>query len=70
MVISDKHDTKTEGHASIAKDSTKKSAYYKALLAAKNICTNNEPGNVEEARGRPDWQKWKDTMDEELNSLE
>src|SRR5258706_5891574 len=48
----------------------RKSAYCEALLAAGNTLLHNEPGNVNNARQKPDWQKWKAAMQEELESLE
>jgi len=48
----------------------RKSAYCEALLAAGNTLLHNEPANVNDARQKPDWQKWKAAMQEELESLE
>jgi len=48
----------------------RKSAYCEVLLAAGNTLLHNEPANVNDARQKPDWQKWKAVMQEELESLE
>ena len=48
----------------------RKYAYQEALLAAGDTNLHNEPMDVKDAQGRPDWSKWKTAMQEELNSLE
>src|SRR5258706_6805916 len=48
----------------------RKSAYCEVLLAAGNTLLHNEPANVNDARQKPDWQKWKAAMQEELKLLE
>src|SRR6266853_5580894 len=45
-------------------------AYYEALLAAESTNLHNEPIDVNDAKQRPDWSKWKAAMQEELDSLE
>jgi len=48
----------------------RKYAYYEALLVAENTHLHNEPIDVNEAKQRPDWPKWKTAMQEELDSLD
>ena len=48
----------------------RKYAYYEALLVAENTHLHNEPIDVNEAKRRPDWPKWKTAMQEELDSLD
>ena len=48
----------------------RKYAYCKALLVAENTHLHNEPIDVNEAKRRPDWLKWKAAMQEELDSLD
>ena len=53
-----------------AAESARKHAYYKALLGAENAHLHNEPVDVNDTKGRPDWLEWKRAMQEELDSLE
>ena len=48
----------------------RKYAYYEALMVAENTHLHNELIDVNEAKQRPDWKKWKATMQEELDSLD
>jgi len=48
----------------------RKYAYYEALLVAENTHLHNEPIDVNEAKRRPNWPKWKTAMQEELDSLD
>ena len=48
----------------------RKYAYYEVLLAAETTHLHNKPIDVNDAKQRPDWQKWKAAMHEELESLE
>ncbi len=48
----------------------RKRAYCEALLATKSTNLHNEPTDVNNAKQKPDWQKWKTAMQEELNSLD
>ena len=47
----------------------RKCAYYEALLAAESTHLHNEPVDVNDAKRKPDWLKWKAAMQEELESL-
>ncbi len=71
------HATMSNNHTSVGvveieeKDKIKarRSAYCEALLAAENMQLHNKPVDVKDAKQRPDWEKWKTAMQEELNSL-
>ena len=70
VVVTDECNVEDGHRTSVTEENTRKYAYYEALLAAENTHINNEPASVNEARRRPDWLKWKDAMQEELDSLE
>ncbi|SRR5258706_16144648 len=71
-------ETMDDNHASVGvievkeKDTEKvrKHAYYEALLATENMHLHNEPVDVNDVKQKPNWQKWKAAMQEELESLE
>jgi len=48
----------------------RKYAYCEALLVAENTHLHNELIDVNKAKRRPDWPKWKAAMQEELDSLD
>ena len=50
-------------------EKARKCAYYEALLAAESTHLHNEPVDVNDAKRKPDWPKWKAAMQEELASL-
>jgi len=54
------------------KDATnaRKYAYCEATMVAENTHLHNELIDVNEAKRRPDWLKWKAIMQEELDSLD
>ena len=50
--------------------SARKYAYCEALMVAENTHLHTKPIDVNEAKRRPDWPKWKAAMQEELDSLD
>ena len=51
-------------------ENARKYPYFEVLLTTENTHLHNELVDINEAKGRPDWQKWKAAMQEELDSLQ